>query len=206
LLNGSSSLADQMADKLAQAGAKMLEARHAEMAEALGITLQDGQDFEQALLQYSDDKRTQMHLRGPIAMLNADISFHARAKEYLPQNQDEYNRVLHTKPVPRKELSGKDKDAALKLLDKSGLPHPGENQTVSFGVDGTLYMFKGDGTVWTNQGDIPISEDAKQWILGILSNKISDGQRDMSDVISNRDAMQAQYDELEAKYTPRTKQ
>jgi hypothetical protein len=76
-----------------------------------------------------------------------------------------------------------------------------------FSVDGTMYMFKGDdGSVWSNDGYIPISEEAKQLSLGHLGNRISEGQRDMGDVISNRDALQAQYEALAAKYTPRAEQ
>jgi len=177
-----------------------------QMADRLGITLQDGQSLEEASQQYFADKSTQMQLRGQIGMLNGEISRQARAKDQLRHNQDEYNRILNTKPVPRKELSGKEKDAALKLLENSGHPHPGANQTVGFAVDNIIYMFKGDGSVWTNDGNIPISEEAKQMSLGRLSSRISEGQRDMSNVILNRDALQAQYDTLKAKYTPRAEQ
>jgi hypothetical protein len=176
------------------------------ISDRLGITPKDRQSLEEAVQQYFDDKSKQMHLRGQIALLNNDISRQAMAKADLKHNQDEYDRLLNTKPAPRKELSGKEKDAALKLLESSRHARPGANQTVSFSVDNITYMFKGDGSVWTNQSDIPISDEAKQRWLGILRNKISEGQRDMSDVISNRDALQAQHDALEAKYPPQAKQ
>jgi PAS domain-containing protein len=177
------------------------------MSERLGITLKDGQSPEEAAQQYFDDKSRQGKLSVEIGMLNSDISRQARAKDDLRQNQDEYNRILKTKPVPRKELSGMEKDAAIKLLENLGYARPGKNQTRMFSVDGTMYMFKGDdGSVWSNDGYIPISEEAKQLSLGHLSNRISEGQRDMGDVISNRDALQAQYDALAAKYTPRAEQ
>jgi hypothetical protein len=177
------------------------------MAERLGVTLKDGQSPEEAAQQYFDDKSAQGKLRVEIGMLNVKINFQARAKDDLGQNQAEYNRILKTKPVPRKELAGPEKDAALKLLENLGYAHPGKNQSRMFSVDGTMYTFKGDdGSVWTNDGNIPISEDAKQLTLGHLSSRISEGQRDISDVISNRDALQAQYDALAAKYAPRAKQ
>jgi len=173
----------------------------------LGVTLQEGQDPEAAAQQYFDDKSKQGHLRGEISMLNVRINLQARARDQLRHNQDEYNRVLNTKPVPRQELSGKEKDAAVKLMENLGYQWPGKGQNRMFAVDNTMYLFKGDdGSVWTNQGDIPVSDEHKQFWLGHLSERIGEGQRDMSDVISNRDAMQAQHDALATKYAPPARQ
>jgi hypothetical protein len=173
------------------------------MAARLGVTLQEGQDPEAAARQYFDDKAAQGKLRGEISMLNVRINLQARAKAQLRHNQDEYSRVLNTKPVPRQELSGTEKDAAVKLMESLGYQWPGKGQTRMFAVDNTMYLFKGDDrSVWTNQGDIPVSDENKQFWLGHLSSRISEGQRDMTDVISNRDAMQAQHDALAAKYAP----
>lgn len=177
------------------------------MAALLGVTLQEGQDPEAAAQQYFDDKSAQAKLRGEISMLNVRINLQARAKDQLAHNQDEYNRVINSKPVPRQELSGDEKDAAVKLMENLGYQWPGKGQNRMFAVDNTMYLFKGDdGSVWTNQGDIPVSEEHKQSWLGHLSDRIGEGQRDMSGVISNRDALQAQYDVLAAKYAPPAKQ
>ena len=143
----------------------------------LGVTLKEGQDPGEAARQYFDDKSAQMKLRGEIAMLNVRINFQARAKEQLQHNQEEYNRVLKTKPVPKQQLLDKEKDAAVKLMESLGYNWPGKGQTRMFAVDNTMYTFNGDDrTVWTHQGDIPTSEENKQLQLGHLSSRISEGR------------------------------
>ena len=142
----------------------------------LGVTLKEGQDPGEAAQQYFDDKSAQMKLRGEIAMLNVRINFQARAKEQLQHNQEEYNRVLKTKPVPKQQLLDKEKDAAVKLMESLGYNWPGKGQTRMFGVDGSMYTFKASSHGLDHQGDIPTSEENKQLQLGHLSSRISEGR------------------------------
>lgn len=137
--------------------------------------------------------------------LNGLLRFFATQKDQLSGRQAEYDRLANTKPVPRQELTGKAKEAALELLSKQGYARPGTNQTVSFVSDdgNTLYRFMGDGSVWTNDADVPTSEAEKQLGLSTLSRLINFSQQDLSGLSSlSGDALNARIDDIYKQFSP----
>ena len=138
----------------------------------------------------------EIRLRGLVRM-------QAIQKESLASHQAAYSSLLNTKPVPAKELAGKAKEAAFDLLSDHGYSRPGTNQTVSFSVGNLLHTFKGDGTVWTNDGNVPTSEAAKRLLLNTLSRSINFAQQDLSGLSSlSGDALNAQIDDLYKQFSP----
>lgn len=131
------------------------------------------------------------------------LRFAAMSKDQLASRQADYERILNTKPVPRQELTGEAKEAAFDLLTNKGYARPGTNQTVSFSVDNLSYFFKDDGSVWTNQVGVPVSEGEKQGVLTTLSRLISFAQQDMSDLSSlSGGALNARVDDLYKQLSP----
>jgi hypothetical protein len=131
------------------------------------------------------------------------LRFAAMSIDQLASRQADYERISNTKPVPRQELTGEAKEAAFDLLNSKGYARPGTNQTVSFSVDNLSYFFKDDGSVWTNQVGVPVSEGEKQGILTTLSRLISFAQQDMSDLSSlSGGALNARVDDLYKQLSP----
>ncbi len=91
------------------------------------------------------------------------------------------------------------------MLKSRGFTPQAKTQTVSFSPDDHMLLtFKGDGSVWTREGNIPETEADKQFFLAKIAEQIRLGQEDISGVVEQRDALQAQYDTLYAKLFPQS--
>jgi len=113
----------------------------------------------------------------------------------------QYDQLMNTKPVPASELTGKDKDAAFALLRAKGLPLPAAGGSTQFSPDNhMLLIFKGDGSVWTRDGNVPETEAIKQFHLAKLSEQIGRGGQDISGVVSQYNALQEQLETLKAQH------
>lgn len=123
-----------------------------------------------------------------------------RAKEQLPSLIERYETLRQTEPKPAVELTGKDKDAAWALAKSLGHSPWGDNYV--FVHDNVMYAFKSDGTVTTNDPNVPTSEESKRAALESMSRRISEYRGystvDIDAVSSRIDALNARLTEIRA--------
>jgi len=153
-----------------------------------------------------DDKRianmqAMMEVQKQMHDLKSTIIKHEGFSRFADTWQAQYDQLLDTKPVPATELTGKDKEAAFELLKSKGLPLPAAGGSVQFSPDGQmLLIFKGDGSVWTRDGNVPETEAQKQFLLSNLNDRIGRGRDDISGVESQYDMLQEQLETLQKQH------
>ncbi|HEY0854481.1 MAG TPA: hypothetical protein VGD86_06615 [Devosia sp.] len=132
------------------------------------------------------------------ASLHFELSSILRARESLADNEQSYEKLRNTEPVPATELAGEAKDAAMRLIRQLGYPIGGPYDTTQFDRDGVRYLFHRDGRVETHASDVPTSREQKSQWMDLLDRQISLGRRDPSDLIARRDELSAKIDQLGA--------
>lgn len=106
-----------------------------------------------------------------LVKINSEIELREGARERLPKTKAFYEKILNTEPVPVKVLNREEKAAALKLAHSLG--HSPWGESYSFSHGDTAYTFLQDGTVTTNEVNVPKSAEEKASMLKYFKERIA---------------------------------
>lgn len=125
--------------------------------------------------------------------MSSELRHMERGRAILAENERIYAKMSSSPPVPPKELQGEAREAALKLMDKLGIPRSTfGHETSAFVNEGTRYILHRDGKLEAHDAEIAPSQEEKTRWLESYARQISYGKADPT-------SLQAEYDALTAR-------
>jgi hypothetical protein len=157
------------------------------------------QKLTEAMTPEALDKFDQLH------DLNLKISEIDRTEDARDSNtaalahlQESYKKLRDTPPKPAVLLNAADTEKALQMLKDAGvaLKIPGKDGNFGYVKDGIQYMFRGDGTVTTQEEGVATSFEMQQKMLSSDQEAMSYYSNQLQDTSATRAALVAQRNAL----------
>ena len=170
---------------------KMLEER------GLGhLTKMSGEERGVRTQAYFDDVSQRMHM-------SLELRLMERGRATLAENERIYAKMSSSPPVPPRELQGEEREAALKLMDKLGIPKSTFGHDTSIFVhEGTRYILHRDGKLEAHDAEIAPSQREKTLWLDAYARQINYGKADPTTLQAEYDALTAQIEAARAELFP----
>jgi hypothetical protein len=157
------------------------------------------QKLAEAMTPEALDKFHQLHdLNLKISEIDRNEAARDSNTAALARFQASYEKTRDTPPKPAVVLNAADTEKALQMLKDAGvaLTIPGKDGNFGYGKDGIQYMFRGDGTVTTQEESVATSFEMQQKMLSADQEAMSYYSNLLQDRSGERAALAAQRDAL----------
>lgn len=170
---------------------RMLQERH------LGhVAKMSGEERGARTETYFDD----LEQRGRMAL---ELRHMERGRATLTENERIYAKMSSSQPVPPKELQGEEREAALELMEKLGIPRSTFGHDTSVFVhEGTRFVLHRDGKLEAHDAEIAPSQKEKTVWLESYARQIAYGKADPTPLQNEYDALTAKIEATKAELFP----